>query len=212
MSAEITTTGILINQTPVKGVLNPWETHTFSHQIELVEDPEIETHLEWRITGDLPAGLSIDPVSGLISGTVGILNYDPYVKDKYPKEKMLLSGKNWKNVGRPMSATYTYNFTVHRDYTVIDTEAAEPDTFINKTVSSDCSIMVIKHNDIDTIVYLIEYLKSESSVIQIATGPKTVQHKLGVDDKLYAKDQIQEYLEALNINLTDEILEQILEE
>jgi hypothetical protein len=93
MSAEITTTGILINQTPVKGVLNPWETHTFSHQIELVEDPEIETHLEWRITGDLPAG-----------------------------------------------------------------------------------------------------------------------HKLGVDDKLYAKDQIQEYLEALNINLTDEILEQILEE
>ena len=205
---EIKTKGLLINEADGCKSNNPWECHYFRLTVDFTNDDEDDypfcEHLRWYLKGDIPLGISIDGVTGVISGTIKPLTKEqPTVNDFYPLEKMKLDGSNYMSTGRYKEATHTFSFTIYRDYcfNIVDTLTKDllvtndgmyenvngtitlnadktilldnSDSVIEKdddvlkvkvTLSSDVEIMVIKNNDIDNLVYCMEYLKAGHSL------------------------------------------------
>lgn len=165
MVNEIISIGLLPNQRPVAGRVNPMECNTYFHQIETKEILEPNEELiDWKfsIEGEVPKDLTIDPKLGIIKGEV--LTFDKQLYgNKRPKEDLSPGGDNWLNNGRLDGATYTFNFTVNKwcEYKVYPPLGSLEEPEIKESIAiSNCSILVIQNNDIDNLMFAINYLKS----------------------------------------------------
>lgn len=108
----------LYNQTPNLS-RNPHECHQFTWATKWTDNTNGNgsiQHVKWVLTGDYPYNLNINLMSGIITGTIWMLNDMPFLRDKYPPEKMKLSGENWEKTGRPPGTTYTFTFQCHKVY------------------------------------------------------------------------------------------------
>lgn len=112
------TGGIITNENTSAGSTNPHECHAYQWTVKYVENPQqgTITHVKWCLTGDYPFDLIIDDPSGVIHGTIWILNEQPWIQDIIPKEKMRYDGSNWNRNGRPAGMYYDCNFYVSRVY------------------------------------------------------------------------------------------------
>lgn len=113
----VITGGNITNQNTSYGVSNPHELQKYMWQVNYREVPGQGTikHIAWSLTGDYPLDLEITS-SGVIQGTIWMLNDQPSVTDIVPKEKMKYDGSNWDRIGRPAGNLYTFNFYVSRVY------------------------------------------------------------------------------------------------
>ena len=179
MKTTIHDSGMIINEEPVNGSSNPHECHTFKYQIKYSENFEsTETLLswEWFLTDDVPVGISIDD-NGLISGRIEPFIDQPSCQDNYPDEEIKLDGSNWLHNGQFKHPTYTFNFKVHRKYKYLDTLTTLE---IEEEVINDISILAIKNNNINNLLFVKKYLE---------TG-----HELKIDNDPYFKDDINDFL------------------
>jgi len=188
MYTIITTTGIIINESPVNGAANPHECHTYTHQVLHTESfTPLQNLMDqvWFLTGDIPLDLIIDN-NGLITGKIKIFDYQPSCQDNYPKETLLVNGSNWQNTGRYKNETFSFNFTVHRRYTYEDLEPMSLDPAITEPlivieeVTSDVTITVIKNNDIDNLIFVRKYLEAG--------------HELKIGSDTYTNDNLDDFL------------------
>lgn len=181
MKTTIYDSGIILNEKPMKGSVNPHECHTYEHQILYTEhftsDDEFQPSTEeWFLSGDIPLHLEIDN-NGLITGRVAIFNDQPSCKDNHPDEDIVLSGENWKNTGRYKHDQYIFKFTVHRKYIYTDLLTMED---IEEEVTSDVEILVIKNRNIDNLIFVKRYLESG--------------HELKIDNDSYFEENINDFI------------------
>lgn len=167
-SVVITTAGNIINETPTKGAVNPHECHYFSHQVLYTEDENFCEHVSWELLGDVPVGINID-VNGLISGEIKHFGEQPLCTDNYPLEEIKRDGSNHKNNGRFKHSTFTFNFTIRRNYKVKglnpDTSLLDCENSIDEYVDSEVNIILVKNHDLDTYLFVHNYLEA-GNVIQ----------------------------------------------
>jgi len=160
IACTIDSTGLLSNEAP-DAASNPWECQQFKYQTLYTDGPPIifGGHIEWFLTGYVPNDLKIDKESGLISGIIKPLTSEqPSVVDFYPDEIMKEDGSNWMNTGRCKNATHTFSLTIHRKF--IEKIITPVPKEVITEVTSDVSIMVVKNNDIDNMVFCSKYLKA----------------------------------------------------
>lgn len=183
MLTTIICTGIITNDLMTKGAANPHECHDYKHQIIFNEEyGETEEYVseEWSLSGDVPVGIEIDN-TGLINGYIAIFNDQPSCQDNYPDEVLKVDGSNWENIGRFKHATYTFNFTVTRTTTYQDTLTMVESQEI---ATSDVSILAIKDNDINNLIFVKKYLEAG--------------HELKIENDSYFEDDLEDFLARHN--------------
>lgn len=163
METTITTAGQIVNQAGTSA--NPHECHEFKFQVLFTETSKVEEHISWELLGDIPSNLTIDD-SALITGTILPFGLQPTVTDNHPHTPLKMDGSNYLENGRYKNASYTFTFTVKRNYTITNEEIAVPDEEGNIPVllpipessESEISITVIKSANIDNFLFFKEYL------------------------------------------------------
>jgi len=178
---KIDDVGIILNDSPVNGAGNPWECHSYKHQIKFTEYSNFFLHVKWSITGDIPKGISIDSATGLISGTIKFFPEQPSCQDNESTNVLEEDGSNYKDIGRFKHPYYDFNFTVRRDY-LIDSDPSMPPPIgiVPESTESNITIRVIKNNDIDNMIFVYKYLEAG--------------HSINIEDKKYTFDNVDEAL------------------
>lgn len=98
---------------------NPHECHQFKYTVKYKDNTSPVTHVKWVLTGDFPFNVQIDPTTGVINGTIWLLNMQPNFTDLYPTEPMRYDGSNWNKCGRPRGMYYDFKFYVSRVVTYL---------------------------------------------------------------------------------------------
>lgn len=166
--AEVTITSPaqLTNEVPEDGAANPWECHNFVYSILATETANYVSHIAWSLSGVFPVGISIDPLTGVISGQIKYFGEQPACTNNYPKETMLEDGSNRNDNGRLKDPFFIFVFDVTRKYNIKNPDTAPladgsaPPATIIETVSKTFKIKVIKNHDIDNLLFVINYLKA----------------------------------------------------
>jgi len=157
--STITSSGIIQNETPMNGAVNPWECHTFKYTTQYTEDNV--THVKWYITDIPPNNIVIDKDTGIITGIIQPLIKDmqPLLVDNdfYPIEKLKEDGSNYNSIGRIKQPYKDYYFNINRDYLDNDDTDSNGDPK-QKTTTSTVYIRVVKNHDIDNFVFGNAYL------------------------------------------------------
>lgn len=182
---------ILINENgPTQ---NPWECHFYRHQIKTETNEYYIKTINWSVNTNIPLSLSIDN-NGLISGNIAPLTTEqPGISDSdlNPKEQLKEDGSNWNKIGRYSNPFKDFVFTVNwtiKEYKDKTKNATKTEII---TLSANYTIKVIRNNDIDNLIFCVEYLKSGWSLNLNING----------EEKKYTKDNIEEYLRD-NTHLT----------
>lgn len=185
-ACTILSTGIIPNDAPVDSASNPWECHDFMHNTLHAETGDFALHVAWSIAGDIPNEITIDPGSGVISGNVKPLNYQDtgIVNDIIGKQPLKIDGSNFKEIGRPDSPFYLFSFTITRAYMIWVVK--ELGTMAPEVATSDVTIKVIKNHDIDNLIYIKEYLKPGTSMV----NGFEKKHTMNIDGVSYDKDSV----------------------
>jgi hypothetical protein len=176
---------ILINENGPKN--NPWECHFFKHQIKTSTNKYFISTVSWSVDANIPLNLSIDN-NGIISGQVLPLTTDqPGIAeaDFTTKESLKEDGSNWKNIGRFAAAYKDFTFKVTWTIQEYADELMTTPTVVS--LDADYTIRVIRNNDVDNIIFCIEYLKAGWT--------------LNLGNKKYDKTMIDQYLKD-NSHLT----------
>ena len=179
MLTTIHDVGIISNELMIKGAANPHECHDYRHQIDFSEEyGETEEYVseEWSLSGDVPVGISIDN-TGVVQGYVAIFDEQPSCQDNFPDEVLKVDGSNWENIGRYKHTTYQFNFTVTRITTYQDTLLMEE---FQEIATSNISILVIKDNDINNLIFVKKYLEAG--------------HELKIENDSYFEDDLEDFL------------------
>ncbi len=189
----IVTTGLISNQTPMPSD-NPHECHSFTHQVAATTTGNFISHVAWSISGEFPNDLTIDTGSGLLSGVMLILDDQPssIVTDIAPIETPNLDNSNFINNGRPLSDSYTFPFTIKRDYIIKISD--NPLVTAPESTTSICEILLIKDFNIDTILAMRNYLEAGYTTVKDGSDDIDVTHKLWIGDKAYTNENLDEYL------------------
>jgi len=154
---SIISSGHIINEAGPK--LNPREKEFFSYQTKYINPSDFCLHVSWSISGDVPKGLSIDSVSGLISGNIKWFPDQPSCQDNHPYEEMEYDGANWIKDGRFKPDYYDFHFSV--------------------TETSSVYIREIKCHNINNELFVKRYMESTKTS---KMGERT---KIQVDGKVY---------------------------
>lgn len=178
---------------------NPKECDDFYNTIKYSITGEIEQIKQWYILGELPKGLIFHSDSNLfIDG-----NIKPFVLQElnsslyYPKEDLKIDGSNRLNNGNLIASSYTFNFSVNVDYTILD--ELDPTIIIDKTATSDLSITVIKSGDIDNTLFMKNYLDIQDPIDFNTLGfyngeltmiVKTDRRNIPYGDRKYYKEDL----------------------
>lgn len=202
--------GMLINQKPEQGAINPHECHNFYNGTVKARYMEGATHISYHMTGLYPVSLEIDHVSGVISGLINIWNIQPAIKCEKP-ELMKLDGRNWMNMGRPQARKWIFNFGVYSVYHYTPPNGGGADgsggTALApegdyKTDITPYSITVIRTNDMDTLIFGLCYMLTEETCIPVndksgIPGEKSlfvVNHNLNIYGKRYSLKNFDEWV------------------
>jgi len=204
----IVTKNIIINEASGAIAANPWECDYFEHTIIVDEDVmekgyvntpcpddyegtndewEFDEHIEWSLTGDVPLKLTIDKVTGVISGKISMLtDKQPGVTEFFPKEVIKEDGSNRTNTGRYKNATHEFTFEVRRKISIkIKNECkktpSEDYNYYTEEHVSTVKIIVVKNNDIDNTIFCRDYLEAG--------------YMISVDDKEFRRGDLLELLE-----------------
>ena len=176
--------GIIYNEQPSAGALNPHETHFYEHQVKHSPPPHFCEHVSWVIVGDIPKSISIDASSGVISGTLCHFGKQPSCQSNKPKEKPVYDGKNFANNGRFKPDLYDFHFTVIRNTLVSgpnpSTGAMDCAVKIPFVETSNVYIRLVKNQDIDNLIFLEDYI--DNGIPSEESGEET---SINVNGKVY---------------------------
>lgn len=164
-----TTGGQLVNEfggSPTS--TNPRELFEFEYQVTAVEtEQNAEVNYE-IVEGQLPEELTINPETGLISGTV--IDLDTWVPEFQKPEDFALAidGSNYGTYGSVQAGQYLAEFTV-RAFVVI-----EPEYFEEQT----CSILVINNYSSDRDQFIRDYSEEYGETFTIDGEPVSAEEYL----------------------------------
>lgn len=222
-SYVIITGGSITNQNTSAGASNPHELHRFMWQVNYREVPGQGTikHKAWCLTGDYPFDLEITS-SGVIQGSILILNSQPWITDIIPKEKIKYDGSNWDRIGRPAGNSYTCNFYVSRVYEYIppvpDTSSGTngntgssigsnnnsgsgvdttPKPITYKTSPVLHTIKLIRSHTIDNYIIAKAYVSEIENVVELSNPPGAVKvnkMNFNIGNKYYGLEEFDELL------------------
>lgn len=198
-AVTITSTGLLDNESPTNGALNPWECHYYEHQIEFTEDLTDLTleHIAWSLEGDVPNDIVIDIDTGLISGIIKPFPDQPSCQNNYPVEKLKHDGSNYNSSGRFKENFYDFNMVVKREYKTLKDDEEEYEFEI---ATSDIIIREVKDNDIDNLIFCHNYLSAieseETYYNETAKVEETeiIEHKITIGHDDYTIDNFDDLI------------------
>lgn len=189
---------------------NPHECHHFTWATQWDPgDGEIE-HVKWVLTGDYPWNLQIDEMSGIITGTIWILNDMPFLKDQYGSEKMHYSGDNWDKTGRPPGTTYTFTFQAHKihyyspkqqndgDSSGSGGESGPPPKVLCRS-TGDLTLTTVRSWTVDNLIIARAYLSCETTDVPLKYPVdglmyKTLNYEYKIGNKAYRIGNFDELL------------------
>ena len=184
----------LDNETPEDNSLDPWENHVYTHVIKFLPVGALVSPITWSVSGNLPEGLSMDNLTGTISGKLSPLDGQPGVTSGLEVDSIPITGEGCENLGRVKDLSITFSFTIKANYTRL-TESSPP-VPVPEEVSKDFTITVLKNHDIDNAKFLIKYLETGYTTI----GEEDVKHTIRIGKTTYSKDNIDEFMDASSVN------------
>jgi len=140
------------------GTPNPLEDHFFKHQIKYVNPAGFCQHIKWSIFGDIPVGVKVDAMSGIISGYCKWFGEEPSCEKVFGflNSEVKLDGSNYKDSGRYKHQMYDFHFTIKRDFKIVD---GSGNCSIPQSEQSDVYIKLLKFHDIDSFDFIFRWLQ-----------------------------------------------------
>jgi len=166
----------------------PIECDDFTHAIQYTTTTNFISIYKWvLVTGVLPTGFTLDTLTGVISGKLDFFENQPFAIDYNIKEPMLVSGRNYKNNGRPITTSVITSFSIKAIYSITTDDLTNTNISLPGDYSGTISIGSTVTGITSAVVGTISYVLYDATTnvthltITITTGPYTDGETITVD-------------------------------